>query len=125
MSDGSQPARIVVTGLRVRGHHGVLAHERRDGQDFIIDVALDVDIAAAAATDELGATVDYSAVAHAIAAVVSGEPFDLIEKLAVEIADVCLRFASVQSVDVTVHKPQAPIDLPFDDVAVHLRRSRS
>jgi dihydroneopterin aldolase len=125
MTDGSQPAQIVLTGLRVRGHHGVLAHERRDGQDFVVDVALDVDVAAAAATDALAATVDYSAVAHAVAAVVSGEPFDLIERLAAEIADACLIFSPVTAVDVTVHKPQAPIDVPFDDVAVHLRRTRS
>lgn len=125
MTSGRQPARIVLTGLRVRGHHGVLPHERRDGQDFVVDVALEADIAEAVDTDEIAATVDYSAVANAVAAVVSGEPFDLIEKLAVEIAETCLRFDRVLSVDVTVHKPQAPIDVSFDDVAVQLRRSRS
>src|SRR5436309_14028418 len=95
--------RIELVGLRARGFHGVLEHERRDGQDFIIDVSLDVDTAPAAETDALDKTVDYGALAQSIAAVVSGEPVDLIETLAQRIADVCLRDTRVLAVDVAVH----------------------
>jgi dihydroneopterin aldolase len=118
------PDRIVLTGLRVRGRHGVFEHERRDGQDFVVDVALDVDVRAAARTDDLADTVDYGALAHRIAAIVGGEPVDLIETLAERIAQACLDDDRVDSVAVTVHKPQAPIPLQFDDVAVHVERSR-
>ena len=115
--------RIELVGLRARGYHGVLEHERRDGQDFIIDVALEVDTAPAAATDELDKTVDYGTLAQSIAAVVSGEPVDLIETLAQRIADVCLRDARVLAVDVAVHKPSAPVTVPVEDVVVRIRRT--
>ena len=114
--------RIELLGLRARGFHGVLEHERRDGQDFVVDVGLDVDIAAAAATDDLAQTVDYGTLAESIAAVVSGDPVDLIETLAQRIADVCLRDARVRAVDVAVHKPSAPVTVPVEDVIVRIRR---
>jgi dihydroneopterin aldolase len=117
--------RIELVGLRVRGHHGVLEHERRDGQDFVVDVGLDVDVTVAAATDDLAKTVDYGELAVSIAAVVSGEPVDLIETLAQRIADVCLRDARVRAVDVAVHKPNAPVTVPVEDVVVRIRRTAS
>jgi len=117
--------RIELRGLRVRGHHGVLPEERRDGQLFGIDVVLETDVSAAAANDDLAATVDYATVARQVAAIVGGDPVDLIETLAVRIADVCLAHRAVVAVEVTVHKPQAPIGLPFDDVAVRVHRRRS
>lgn len=116
--------RITLTGLRVRGHHGVLTHERRDGQDFVIDLVLHVDTAEAASTDNVAATAHYGEVADAVVAVVSGEPVDLIETLAARIADTVLRFARVDAVEVTVHKPQAPIAHDFLDVSVTITRGR-
>jgi dihydroneopterin aldolase len=116
--------RITLRGLRVRGFHGVLPEERRDGQDFFIDAVLSVDISAAAATDDLAQTVNYSEVAHILAAIVAGEPFDLIETLADRLAAGCLEQPLVSEVEITVHKPHAPITLPFDDVTVTIRRSR-
>jgi 7,8-dihydroneopterin aldolase/epimerase/oxygenase len=115
--------RIELVGLRARGFHGVLEHERRDGQDFVVDVGLDVDTAAAAASDDLAQTVDYGALAEAVAAVVSGEPVDLIETLAQRVADVCLRDSRVRAVDVAVHKPSAPVTVPVEDVVVRIRRT--
>ena len=115
--------RIELQGLRARGFHGVLEHERRDGQDFVVDVGLDVDTAAAAATDDLAQTVDYGALAVSIAGVVTGEPVDLIETLAQRIADVCLADARVRAVDVAVHKPSAPVTVPVEDVVVRIRRT--
>lgn len=114
--------RISLTGLRVEGHHGVLASERETGQDFVVDVVLDVDTRVAAASDDLADTVDYADLAHRLAAVLSGEPVDLLETLAQRLADVCLSHPRVISVEVTVHKPQAPIPLVFTDVAVTVVR---
>jgi len=115
--------RIELHGLRARGFHGVLEHERRDGQDFVIDVGLDVDTTAAAATDDLAQTVDYGALAASIAGVVTGEPVDLIETLAQRIADICLVDPRVRAVDVAVHKPSAPVTVPVEDVVVRIRRT--
>jgi dihydroneopterin aldolase len=116
--------RIELRGLRVRGYHGVLPEERRDGQLFGIDVSIETDVATAASTDDLAHTVDYAKVARQVEAIVAGAPVDLIETLAVRIADACLGQSGVQAVDVAVHKPHAPIGLPFDDVVVRVRRTR-
>jgi dihydroneopterin aldolase len=114
--------RIRLSGLRVRGYHGVLPAERRDGQDFVVDVALELDLRPAAASDDLAATVDYGALAERLAAVVAGEPVDLLEALAGRLADVCLQSSLVRSAEVTVHKPQAPIGVRFGDVSVTVVR---
>lgn len=113
---------ISLTGLRVRGHHGVLEQERRDGQDFLVDAVLTVDTRAAAASDDLAATVDYGDLAARLAAVVAGEPVNLLETLAARLAEVCCADARVISARITVHKPSAPIPLAFDDVAVTVVR---
>jgi dihydroneopterin aldolase len=116
--------RIVLRGLRVRGYHGVFEHERRDGQDFVVDAALEVDTAAAAASDDLADTLDYGALAQRLAQVIGGEPVNLLETLATRLADACLADSRVVAATVTVHKPQAPIPLQFVDVAVTVRRDR-
>ena len=110
-----------VTGLRVRGVHGVLASDRENGQEFVVDVALD---AAAPTTDDLAETVDYAALAVRLADVVAGEPVDLIETLAARLADVCLADPRVSRAEVTVHKPSAPVTVPVDEVSVTLVRER-
>jgi dihydroneopterin aldolase len=116
--------RITLTGLRVRGRHGVFEHERRDGQDFVVDITLWLDLRQAAATDDLTHTVHYGELAERAAAVVAGEPRDLIETVAAEIAEAEMADDRVLAVEVTVHKPSAPIPLSFADVAVTVRRSR-
>ena len=115
---------ITLTGVRARGHHGVLAEERRDGQEFVVDVALTLDLARAAASDDVADTVHYGELAEAIVAAIERDPVDLIETLAERIAALVLENAAVHEVVVTVHKPHAPIPVPFDDVAVTLRRGR-
>ena len=115
---------ISLTGLRVRGNHGVFDFERADGQDFVVDVSLETDTLAAAASDELADTIDYGSLAQRLAAVIGGEPVNLLETLAGRLADVCLSDSRVHAVTVTVHKPQAPIPLAFADVAVTVRRGR-
>lgn len=116
--------RIALTGLRVRGHHGVFDFERADGQDFVVDVELEFDTRAAAASDQLSDTVHYGELAEALAAVIAGEPVNLLETLADRLCQVCLADARVAAATVTVHKPQAPIALSFSDVAVSIRRER-
>lgn len=117
--------RIALTGLSVRGHHGVFDFERRDGQDFVVDVELELDTSTAAASDELADTVDYGALAQSLAAVIEGEPVNLLERLAARLGDACLADERVHAATVTVHKPQAPIPLTFADVAVTIRRERA
>ncbi|AKG43679.1 dihydroneopterin aldolase [Streptomyces xiamenensis] len=117
--------RITLSGLRVRGFHGVLPHEREGGQWFTVDLTLGLDTRPAAATDDLAKTVDYGMVAQEITAVVAGEPVDLLETLAQRIADRCLAFTPVREAEVTLHKPQAPITVPFDDVTITIKRSRA
>lgn len=116
--------RVTLRGLKVLGHHGVFQHEREDGQVFVVDLVLGLDTAPAAAGDDLTRTVHYGVVAEEVAAVVSGEPVDLIETLAQRIADTCLAHEVVREVEVTVHKPDAPITVPFDDVTVTITRRR-
>jgi dihydroneopterin aldolase len=116
--------RIELRGLRVHGRHGVLPEERRDGQDFVIDVVLEVDTRGSAASDALEDTVDYSSLAHEVAGIVGGEPVALIETLAQRLADACLGDPRVAAVEVSVHKPDAPVGLAVDDVVVSIRRAR-
>lgn len=115
--------RISLTGLRVRGHHGVLDFERADGQDFVIDVVLEIDLAPAARSDDVTDTVHYGELAGRLAGVVSGDPVNLIETLAQRLADVCVEDSRVRAATVTVHKPQAPIPHEFADVAVTITRT--
>ncbi|HEY0716256.1 MAG TPA: 2-amino-4-hydroxy-6-hydroxymethyldihydropteridine diphosphokinase [Streptosporangiaceae bacterium] len=116
--------RIELRGLRVHGRHGVLASERRDGQDFLIDAVLSVDTRPAAAADDLTLTVDYGALSERLAQIVAGEPVQLIETLAQRLAQACLAEPAVQRARITVHKPHAPISRPFTDVAVTISRDR-
>lgn len=116
--------RIELRGLKVRGNHGVFEHERRDGQDFIVDITVWIDLGAAAARDDLADTMDYGALAQRAAAVVAGPPRQLIETVAGEIAEDVMADQRVHAVEVVVHKPGAPIPLEFADVAVTARRSR-
>jgi dihydroneopterin aldolase len=115
--------RITLTGLRVRGFHGVFDDERRDGQDFVVDITLWLDLTEAVAGDELTATVHYGELAQLAAGIVAGPPRDLIEAVAGEIADTVMATYAPHAVEVTVHKPSAPIPLDFQDVAVTIRRS--
>jgi 7,8-dihydroneopterin aldolase/epimerase/oxygenase len=118
------PDQIAIRGIRGIGHHGVFAHERENGQEFAVDVTMDVSTAAAAGSDLLADTVDYGLVANAVHAVIVGQPVDLVETLAERIADACLAFSGVDRVAVTVHKPNAPIEVPFHDVELRIERAR-
>ncbi|GAB89365.1 dihydroneopterin aldolase [Gordonia rhizosphera] len=116
--------RIELRGLVVRGHHGVFDHERRDGQDFLVDITLWLDLAEAAASDDLVDTVDYGALAQTAHDIVAGEPYNLIEAVGGRVAEAIMDDERIIACEVTVHKPHAPIPLQFADVAVVTRRSR-
>jgi dihydroneopterin aldolase len=114
---------ITLTGVRAKGYHGVYEHERRRGQDFVVDATLFLDTARAAETDEVTDTVHYGQVAERIVAVIEGQPVNLLERLAQLVAEALLAEHGVRRVRVTVHKPQAPITVPFTDVSVTIERS--
>lgn len=116
--------RLAVVGLEARGFHGVFDFERREGQVFRVDLTLALDTASAAASDDLRDTVDYGTLSSKVRAIIEGEPVDLIETLAHRIATECLQEPAVQWAEVTVHKPDAPIEATFADVALTIRRSR-
>jgi dihydroneopterin aldolase len=116
--------RITLTGLRVFGRHGVFDHEKRDGQEFVVDVTAWLDLSEAAASDDVKRTLHYGELAQLAADIVGGQPCDLIESVAGKIADEVLRDERLDAVEVTVHKPSAPIPLSFDDVAVTVHRTR-
>ena len=118
------PDRIVVRGIEAFGYHGVLPEERRQGQPFVIDLEVCTDMSEAAGSDDLAKTIDYAALANEAATIVRGEPRDLIETVAVDIAERVLARERVISVQVTVHKPQAPVGVPFADVAVTVERCK-
>ncbi|OZE99277.1 dihydroneopterin aldolase [Rhodococcus sp. 14-2470-1b] len=117
--------RIELRGLKVRGHHGVFDFEKRDGQDFVVDITVWMDLKPAAASDDLTATLHYGELAEAAAAIVAGPPRDLIETVAAEIADSVMADTRVDAVEVVLHKPSAPIPLEFVDVAVVAHRVRA
>ncbi len=114
---------IVLTGVRATGYHGVFEHERREGQEFIVDVAMQLDTRPAAVSDDVTDTVHYGEVADEVWAIIAGDPVDLVETLAQRIADAVLRRPLVHRVRVTVHKPQAPITVPFEDVRITIVRT--
>ncbi|HXH34304.1 MAG TPA: dihydroneopterin aldolase [Plantibacter sp.] len=114
---------ITLTGLRAFAHHGVFDFERADGQEFVIDVTVSLDLRPAADGDELGATMHYGELAEAVVAAVERDPVDLIETVAERIAAVVLENERAEAVRVTVHKPSAPITVPFADVAVTVERT--
>ncbi|NKX55090.1 dihydroneopterin aldolase [Arthrobacter mobilis] len=117
-----RPDIIKLSGISAVGYHGVFEHERREGQQFIADIALHTDIRAAAATDDLARTSDYGALAGQVRDIIAGEPVNLVETLAERIAGHVLGAFAVGAVEVTVHKPQAPIEVPFSDVTVSIYR---
>lgn len=116
---------ITLTGLVAYGYHGVFEHEKRDGQEFTIDVSLDVDTRRAATSDDIADTVHYGELADAVVRIVTGERFDLIETLADRLAAAVMEDERVLATAVTVHKPHAPIPHAFTDVSVTARRTRS
>jgi len=110
--------KIFLTGVSGTGYHGVFEEEKREGQIFSVDIEVTSDFSAAVKSDDVRDTVNYAELANIAHTAITGQPFDLIEKLADSIARECLDIAGVTSVTVTVHKPKAPIEVPFENVSV-------
>ena len=117
--------RISLTGVTATGYHGVFDFERREGQPFVVDAVLHLDFNQAAESDDVRDTAHYGEVAGRITDWITGEPLNLIEALAVRMADGLLKEFKIQAVEITVHKPKAPIEVPFGDVAVSVYRERT
>lgn len=113
---------ITITGIRAFGRHGVFESERRDGQEFIVDLRLELDLSRPGSSDHLEDTVDYGAIAMRTRAIIEGDPFNLIERLASEIAERLKSEFALSAIEVMVHKPNAPIPVDFTDVSVTIRR---
>lgn len=122
---GAPADRVLLRGLRGYGRHGVMESERRMGQTFLVDVTMELDTRPAALSDTVNDTVDYGDVARSVLQIVEGEPVALLERLAQLICDAVLVHERVAAVEVTVHKPSAPVPAPFDDIAVTIRRTRA
>jgi dihydroneopterin aldolase len=118
--------KIELTGLKVWGYHGVFDHERAYGQDFVIDAAVWVDASKAAASDDLGQTVNYGILAQTLAEDAKHNPVDLLETLAERLLSKVMEMGggSISKARVTVHKPQAPIGYEFTDVSVTVEADR-
>ena len=125
LSRPSGTDRLAVLGIEAFGHHGVFDFEKRDGQVFKVDLALGLDTRPAARSDDLQDTVDYGSLVAAVKQAIEHDPVDLIETLAERIAAVCLTDTRVEWAEVTVHKPDAPIEATFSDVALTIHRSRA
>ncbi len=119
------PDRLAVQGIEAVGHHGVFDFERRDGQVFVVDLVIGIDTRDAARTDDLQHTVDYGNLVAKVKNAIETDPVDLIETLAQRIADVALADQRVRWTEVTVHKPDAPIEATFSDVTLTITRTRS
>lgn len=115
---------ITLTGLRAFGHHGVLDSERQAGQEFLIDVTIWLDFADAISTDDVTKTIHYGELAEKIVGAVASDPVNLIETVAERVAAIVLTYDRASSTRVTIHKPSAPITVPFGDVAVSITRDR-
>ncbi|MFZ2227602.1 MAG: dihydroneopterin aldolase [Candidatus Nanopelagicaceae bacterium] len=116
---------IEIKGIRAFGYHGVFDHEREDGQEFLVDISLNLDLRKAAQSDAVEDTVDYGSVSNLVLGAIVGPPVSLIETLASQIADLLLsNFRLIDSVVVVVHKPHAPVEVTFADIAIRIERSR-
>ncbi len=115
---------LAVRGIECWAHHGVFDFEKRQGQTFVVDLVLGLDTRAAAASDDLADTVDYGSLVADVKAAVERDPVDLIETVVQRIADSCLLDSRVEWARVTLHKPDAPIDATFSDVALTITRTR-
>ena len=118
--------KIFVRGLSLHAHHGVLPYEAKVGQSFTIDMTLDIDLSTAARSDKVADTVSYDQVVAAASAVFTAQKFKLIEAAAGRVAETVLaKFPRVRAVEVTIHKPHAPIAATFSDVGVTIVRNRN
>ncbi len=118
--------KIIIKGLKIYAFHGVNKEEKDQGQNFIVDAVLYVDLSKAGNTDKVSDTVSYAKVTKTIIKTVNEKSYDLLEKVATRIIQKIFdEFLSVKKVDVTVKKPEAPINADFDYMAVNICKDRN
>ena len=116
---------VQIKGVSVTARHGVLEQEKTNPQNFLIDISFDYDCAPAAQSDDITLAVNYAEVCATAYDICADNSFNLIEKLAREIAfAIAEKFPAIQKLSVTVHKPQAPVGLPFEDICVTFELER-
>lgn len=114
---------ISLTGIWGFGYHGVFDHEAKNGQDFLVDLEIHLDLSKASVSDNLEDTIDYGALADLVVEEITGERVQLIERLAGRIADrIKVRHPEITNITVTVHKPKAPISAQTTDISVTITR---
>lgn len=113
---------IAITGIRGFGYHGLFEDEKKNGQEFIVDIRMEKELSLAGSTDRIDATIDYGKVAVRVKELIESDSFNLIERLAEVIAEQIKSEFSVTSIEVTVHKPHAPVEIEFDDISVTIKR---
>jgi dihydroneopterin aldolase len=119
----SNTDQISLIGIKGFGYHGVFEHEAADGQDFFVDVVMNLDLSKPSQSDNLEDTVDYGAITDLVVSEIAGDRVQLIEKLASRIADAVLKKDQrILNVSITVHKPSAPVSAEVKDIAVTIRR---
>lgn len=117
--------KILITGIQALGYHGLLEDERKNGQLFIVDAEVELDLSEAAKNDDIKKSVDYNALAILIHSEITGPAVNLIESLAHRIGIKALEmFKEIDEIKVTVHKPKAPIEASFTDVSVSIKVKR-
>jgi len=117
--------KIKVTGIEGLGYHGLYDSEREIGQPFVVDVVLKLDLEKAGKTDEIQYTVDYNDIAQLIYNEIVGPPMKLLETMAEKICQkIFAAYSPIEEIEVTVHKPRAPISVPFGDVSITIKRER-
>jgi dihydroneopterin aldolase len=115
--------RIEIKGIKSFGYHGVFESENIAGQDFFVDISLELDLSRASVTDDVSDTVNYAEITDLVVAEVTGDRVALIEKLAARIADrIKNTYSQIVTVSVTVHKPQAPVNAEVRDISVTINR---
>jgi dihydroneopterin aldolase len=114
---------IEIKGIKSFGYHGVFESENIAGQDFFVDVLLELDLTRASATDDVSDTVNYAEITDLVVEEVTGDRVALIEKLAGRIADrIRSAYPQITAASITVHKPQAPVNAQVKDISVTINR---
>ncbi|MBP3937150.1 MAG: dihydroneopterin aldolase [Clostridia bacterium] len=117
--------KILIEGLRVFAYHGVFPQEKREGQTFVLDITMGLDLTKAGETDDLADTINYAEATAVATQAMTAESYDLIERAAARVAAALLAaFPPVAEVTVRLHKPQAPVEATFAAMAVEITRKR-
>ena len=114
---------IEIKGIKSFGYHGVFESENIAGQDFYVDVVLELDLTRPSVSDTVNDTVNYAEITDLVVEEIIGERVALIEKLASRIIDrIKSSYPQIMAVSITVHKPQAPVNAQVSDISVTIKR---